>query len=140
MAQLQAKQLQPGTNKAIPEHGTFCAYEWLLLLLTAVCVLLAAADLARGSCKHALGVVNIEPLMKELLNAAAQPMLTDVKLTGINADRLHPPRIPDLCIGRPVVVSGEAVRPCPEVVSLQGKLTGELGRLCAICLMLLGAY
>lgn len=65
--------------------------------------------------------------MQSLLDAAARPMLTNVTLHGLNHPEQYPLRIPDLCIGQPVLVSGSVTQQGPVMADVHGQLTGLPG-------------
>jgi len=99
--------------------------------LIALCsaLLPCCAGIGRGMYRGAFNVNSIQQVMSELLDAAAMPMLTDVKLIGSNlpAD-YYPAPIPDLCLGQPLLVAGKFMGHSPTTVSVQGMMTGHTGR------------
>jgi hypothetical protein len=90
----------------------------------------ACAAIGRGMNDVAFRAHAIQASIERMLNAAALPVLTDLKLEiqGLTHLELFPDPIPDVFVGQPLLVSGKFAGQWPEAVHLVGMLpTGEGG-------------
>jgi len=57
----------------------------------------------------------------------AHPALTDVEVDwgGAQVEDVYPTLVPDMLVGRPIVLAGRLRGPAPEVIKVRGKVAGE---------------
>ncbi len=83
-----------------------------------------AAEFGRGTFTHIGSTSEVKTQMDAIFRKLERPVLTDLRVDGINDQvEMFPPRIPDLYEGEPVVVVLKGTS-LPETVTIQG-MTGS---------------
>jgi Ca-activated chloride channel homolog len=78
-----------------------------------------AAEFGRGTFTHIGTASEVKAQMDAIFLKLERPVLTDLRVEGLDAAEIFPPRIPDLYDGEPVVVSFKASA-IPTQVSIKG--------------------
>jgi Ca-activated chloride channel family protein len=81
-----------------------------------------AAEFGRGTFTHIGSTSEVKAQMDAIFRKLERPVLTDLRVDGINDQvEMFPPRIPDLYEGEPVVVVLKG-RSLPETVTIHGMI------------------
>jgi Ca-activated chloride channel homolog len=87
-----------------------------------------AARLGAGAAAY-LGLRDpAEQVMGDFFGRIAHPALVDVSVDwgGMNVTDVYPQRIPDLFVGRPVILTGRFTGDAPTTIKLRGKVGGAV--------------
>jgi Ca-activated chloride channel family protein len=70
---------------------------------------------------------NAEAIMADYFDRIAHPALTDLQVDwgGMNVSDVYPQKLPDLWVGRPVILTGKFNGPGDATVKVRGKVGGE---------------
>jgi Ca-activated chloride channel homolog len=85
------------------------------------------AKLGRGAVAY-LGLKDSgDDVMSRYFERLAHPALTDLRLefAGTQVSDVYPQQLPDLFVGRPVIITGKYVGNVPPVIRLRGNAGGE---------------
>lgn len=90
-------------------------------------LLQAMARVGRGAVAYLRLDERAETVMSEFMERTAHPALTHVRVdaTGVELREIYPRRIPDLFVGRPVVVTGRYVGTGRGTVRVRGRVGVE---------------
>lgn len=90
------------------------------------------AKFGAGSAAYLSLNDNAEQIMADYFNRIAHPALTDLKIDfgGMNVSEVYPQKLPDLFVGRPVILTGKFTGPLSgrgdATVKVRGKVGGEM--------------
>ena len=90
----------------------------------------AMAKLGRGAVAYLSLNDNAERVMADYFARVSRPALTDIAVDfgPMAASEIFPRRVPDLFVGRPVILTGRFSGRLPQSVTVEGKVGGETRR------------
>src|SRR5262249_6603191 len=86
------------------------------------------AKMGRGAAGY-LGIADDpEAVMRPFIERISHPAMTDISLEfkGLDLQEVYPPQIPDLYVGRPVIVTGRFKGNANGMIRIKGVIDGVL--------------